>query len=216
MATPPTASGRRRFPWLIAVGIALLIPVACGAWLFASNDPKPYVEALDELDLPPDWVVAATDANPRLLFGPRAIRTFLVDADPVDVVPILKEAFADAGYGIYPLLDTPSRCIPSPDATAPIPGCSLNVLNEDCRSNGPDGPITCWVEGYRRVDDNPEHLEDLYASVSPRGSTLDYGPGHSPRYATDPNLGLLVITASMQYPRHYWSSPTPFPAGSAP
>jgi hypothetical protein len=68
------------------------------------------------------------------------------------------------------------------------------------------------VQAFRRIENDPEHLERLFASLSPRGSTLDYGPGASPRYVSDPKLALVVITADLSYPRYFWSSPTPSPS----
>jgi hypothetical protein len=206
-ATP----GRRRQPlWPIAVVGVLLLPIACTAWLFVSRDPARYVAMLDELQLPQDWEVVRTDADRMPLFGPRAVRYYLVDADPVDVAPVIKQALLASGLEIYYSPVPGGGCATDPKDSA-HPTCG-NVVTRDCRSNGPTGPISCYIEGYRPFDSDAGHLEDLFVGVSPRGSTVDLGPGASPRYVAVANRALVIITASRTDPRHFWSAPTPTPS----
>ena len=206
-ATP----GRRRRPlWPIAVLGVLLVPIACTAWLYVSRDPARYVAILDELQLPQDWEVVRTDADRMLLSGPRAVRYYLVDADPVDVAPVIKQALVASRFEIHYSPVPGGGCATDPqDSSHPVCG---NVVTRDCRSNGPTGPISCYLEGYRPFDSDAGHLEDLFISVSPRGSTVDLGPGASPRYVAVANRALVIITASPTDPRHFWSAPTPTPS----
>jgi hypothetical protein len=209
MAVAAAPSHERRPRWPLALLGALLLPVACTAWAFVSRDPARYLAMLDELRLPQGWEVVRTDADRMPLFGPRAVRYYLVDADPVDAAPVLKQALSDAGFEIYYSPVPGGGCAMDPqDSSHPTCG---NAVTKDCSSNGPSGPISCSIEGYRPTDSDREHLEDLFVSVSPRGSTVDLGPGASPRYVRDPDRALIVITASRTDPRHFWSGPTPSP-----
>jgi hypothetical protein len=148
-----------------------------------------------------------------LTFGTRATRYYLVGADPEDAVTALKDAMKAAGFEIYIRTASSDWCDPHP-LDSIVVACPTRVI-DDCRANGPGGPISCFVEAFRRVDGDPDHLEDLFAGLSPRGSVLDHGPDASPRYLSDPNRALVVITASLSYPRHFWSAPTP-PAKTVP
>jgi hypothetical protein len=208
LATRPRR--RPRLRWPIAILGVLLIPVACAAWVFVSRDPARYVAVLDELHLPQEWEVVRTDAERMLLFGPRAVRYYMVDADPVDVAPVIKEALLASGFEIYYSPVPGGGCATDPQDSA-HPTCG-NVVTKDCRSNGPTGPISCYIEGYRSIDSNHEHFEDLFVSGSPRGSTVDLRPGASPRYVAKPDRAIVVITASLTNPRHFWSGPTPVPS----
>jgi hypothetical protein len=194
----------------LAILAVLLLPVACTAWIYAARDPAPHAAALDAVPLPPTWEVIRSDDTRRFIGPVRADRYYLVDADPVDAVLVLKEALRAAGYNIYYPYGAPRGCDPDAAALGQI-RCGSNSITEDCLSNGPGGPITCVVEGYRRVDADPQHLEWLFASLAPRGSIVDHGPEASPRYVSDPNRALVTISASLTDPRQFWSSPTPNP-----
>ena len=203
------ARERRLFAIL---GPFVLVSAVALAWMFfAQRDPAQYVATLDSLPLPPTWDVMST--KPRrgdLLFPTQAIRYYLVEADPGAAVEILKDAMKAAGFEIYTRVAPADWCDPHPLDSISV-ACATKVI-DNCRENGPGGPISCNVQGFRRIENDPEHLERLYASLSPRGSTLDYGPGASPRYVSDPKLALVVITADLSYPRYFWSSPTPSPS----
>jgi hypothetical protein len=116
-----------------------------------------------------------------------------------------------AGFEIHVRMASADGCDPHPFDSVLV-SCATKVV-DDCRENGPGGPISCWVQAFRRIPADPDQLERLYANLSPPGSTIDYGPSASPRYVQDPNLALLVITADLSYPRYFWSSPTPSPTG---
>ena len=149
----------------------------------------------------------SSSAYEGFLSQTRATRSYLVDADPEDAAEVLKRAMRAAGFEIYTRVASSDWCDPQPfDSTSVT--CATRVI-EECRDNGSGGPVSCWVEAFRRIDPDPEHLEHLYANLSPRGSTVDYGPTASPRYISDPNRAVVVITADMSYPRHFWRSPTP-------
>jgi hypothetical protein len=211
-ATSVTARLR---PLIAVIAGWLVLASACSAWVFLSReDPARYVATLDALPVPSTWEVVRTDAQRDLLFPPRADRYYFVDADPEDAVTVLKDALKVAGFEIYTHAASADWCDPHPLDSIAVP-CPTKVI-EDCRANGPGGPISCYVEAFRRIDADPRHLEDLFASLSPRGSTIDYGPGASPRYVSDPNRAVLVVSASLSDPRHFWSSPTPPPAGDRP
>jgi hypothetical protein len=207
MASAATHRRRRRPIWPVVVLGVLLLPVACTAWVLGSRDPSRYVATLDELQVPSGWEVVRTDAQQFLVV--RALRSYLVDAEPVDAVSVLKSALLAAGFQIYYPPVPRGGCAMDPqDSDHPTCG---NAVTRDCESNGPGGPISCYVEAYRRIDADPEHLEDVLASVAPPGSTVDYGPHTSPRFVKDPNRALVTVTASLTRPRHFWSGPTPSP-----
>jgi hypothetical protein len=198
---------------LIAIlGPFVLISAVGLAWMFLSQrDPAPYVATLDRLPLPPTWDVVRTDARGDFLYPTRATRYYLVDADPEEAVAILKDAMRAAGFEIYTPSISLGPCDPHPFDSAVI-SCPTKVI-DDCHANGPGGPISCVVKAFRRIPADPKHLERLYASLSPRGSTIDYGPSASPRYVNDPNRALVMIIADLSDPRSFWSSPTPPPTG---
>jgi hypothetical protein len=212
MALETRPSRRPRLRWPIAILGLLLVPVACTAWVFVSRDPARYVAMLDALQLPQEWEVVRTDADRLPLFGPRAVRYYLADADPVDLAPVIKQALLASGFDIYYSPVPGGGCAMDPqDSVHPVCG---NAVTKDCSSNGPKGPISCYIEGYRPFDSDPAHLEDLFVSVSSQGSTVDLGPGASPRYVAVPDRALVVITASRTDLRHFWSGPTPTPEPS--
>jgi hypothetical protein len=204
---------KSRIRWLVAIiGACLLLPAGCTAWLFLSlGDPAPFVATLDALPVPQTWEVVRTYTQRDFIMGTRADRYYFVDGDPQDAVPTLKNAMKAAGFEIYISVAASDWCDPHPLDSIVVP-CATKVI-EDCRENGLGGPISCRVEAFRRIAADPQHLEDLYASLSPRGTTVDYGPGASPRYLSDPNRAVVVISASLSYPRHFWSSPTPATTG---
>jgi hypothetical protein len=212
MAVGTRLSRRPRPRWPLTILGALLIPAACTAWIFVSHDPARHLAVLDELELPHELEVVRTDGDWVTLFGPRAVRYYLVDADPVDVAPMIKAALLASGFEIYYSPVPGGGCATDPEDSAhPICG---NVVSKDCLSNGPTGPVNCYIEGYRAIDSDPQHLEDVFVSVSPRGSTVDLGSGASPRYLARPDLATVVITASLSDLRHFWSAPTPTAAAS--
>ena len=199
--------------WLFAIlGVLLLIPAACTAWVVLSPEvPARYVATLDALPVPPTWEVVDSRTQRDFIMRTRADRSYLVDADPEDAVKVLKDAIRAAGFELYTSVAEADWCDPQPLDSIPVP-CAAKV-HEDCRANGTGGPISCFVRAFRRLATDAEHLERIYASISPRGSTVDYGPGASPRYLTDPDRALVVISADLSYPRYFWSSPTPGPTG---
>jgi hypothetical protein len=208
----PTTAPRRvpRFRWLIALLGILLVPATCTAWVFLSpEDPARYVDTLDALPVPPSWQVMRSDTQRDPFLGTWALRSYFVESDPVDAVAGLKDALRAAGFQIHVNVAAPNWCDRGPFDSV-VDGCPTKVI-EECRPNGSGGPIRCTVEGYRRIDADPQRLEHLYATLSPRGTTLDYGPGASPRYVSDPSRALVTITASLTSPRHFWASPTPSP-----
>ena len=198
---------------MLSVG-ALIVAASCVTLVsLLPADPAPYLATLDALPVPPSWQIVRTYAQREIFMGSRADRYYFVDADPADAVPSLKDAMRAAGFEIHVPVAPSDWCDPQP-LDSIVVACAAKVI-EPCSENGPGGPITCHVEGCRRIDADPQHLEDLFASLSPRGTVVDYGPGASPRYVSDPSRAVVVISASLTSPRHFWSSPTP-PAGDGP
>jgi hypothetical protein len=171
---------------LIAIlGPFVLISAVGLAWIFLSQrDPARYVATLDSLPLPPTWEVVRTDARGDFLYPTRVTRYYLVEADPERAVGIVKEAMRVAGFEIYTRSIAVGPCDPHP-LDSVVVSCPRKVI-DDCHANGPGGPISCVVQAFRRIPADPERLDRLYASLSPRGSTMDYGPGASPRYFQRP------------------------------
>src|SRR5258705_13388697 len=87
-------------PWLFAVlGVLLLIPISCTAWVVLSpEDPARYVATLDALPIPPTWEIVDRHTQRDFIMGTRADHSYLVDADPEDAVVVLKDAIEAAGF----------------------------------------------------------------------------------------------------------------------
>jgi hypothetical protein len=217
MIRPTLASWVVRERRLIAIlGPFVLISAVGLAWMFVSQrDPARYVATLDSLSLPPTWDVLRTNARRGdILYPSRATRYYVVEADPEHSVSILKDAMQAAGFEIYIQDASADWCDPHPFDSVVV-SCPTKVI-DNCHENGPGGPTSCIVQAFRRIPTDPKRLEHVYASLSPRGSTIDYGPGASPRYVQDQSRALVMIIADLSDPRFFWSSPTPPPTGDLP
>jgi hypothetical protein len=196
---PSRLAGRIRRRWLVLglavlVALPLAIPASIVAWLFLSaEDPAPYVATLDSLNPPPTWEVVHTQSV-RSFLGSRATRSYLVDAEPTDIAPVVEEVLRSAGLEIY-------------DQDAPA-----------CRENGSGGPVSCTVEAFRwlRADPSLEKaiVERVLVNVSPRGETFDVGVSDQRHQIDGRNRALVTVSADQTSARSFWSSPTP-PASGA-
>jgi hypothetical protein len=176
-----------KWKWIAAL-LALLIapPAALVGWaVFSPESPARYVAIIDELPVPSTWEAVHTDARGDFM-GTRVDRYFLVDADPEDAVPTLKDVVQASGFTIDTQFAPKDWCDTGPLDASPIL-CPTRIVDE-CHANGPGGPISCSVQAVR-------DKVRLFMAVSPRGSTFDYNVGSERRHLGDPNRSLLRISA---------------------
>jgi len=107
---------------VILVGVSVATVVGLVA---AKTDPARANALLDELAIPPSWAAAHEAASPSLLFQSRIARYYLVDAPPDALVEEARTFLTAAGW---------------PVQSGDWP---------DCRSNGPSGPVSCFLRADR-------------------------------------------------------------------
>lgn len=162
-----TGSGVRRGWRAIAISAVILVGVSVAAVVglyVVKTDPSRVNALLDELAIPSSWTSAHTAASPSVLFQSWIARYYLVDAPPDALIEGARGFLKAAGWpvqsGDYP----------------------------DCRSNGPSGPVTCFLRADRgsmillvTVWDREQGLDPY----SPQGDT-DFRP-------LDPDRSLVRI-----------------------
>jgi hypothetical protein len=209
-AAPP----RLRRAWLLtAIALTLALPAACTAWFFlASEDPAPYLGTIDALPVPSAWEVVHTQTLRDALFGSRADRYYLVDAEPEDIAPVAEDVLRSAGLEIHDRVASSDWCDQRPIGATPAVVCPRKEI-PTCNENGPGGPVSCSVQAFRwlSMESSLEAsmLERLYVSVSPRGDVFDVGVNDQRHQVEAANHALVRISADRATARYFWSSPTP-------
>jgi hypothetical protein len=159
----------------------------------APEDPAPYLATIDALPVPSGWEVVHTQTQRDYLQGSRAYRYYIVDAEPEDIAPVVKDVLRSAGLEIHDQV-----------GSIDFPTCS---------ENGPGGPVSCSVMAFRCVSMESfleySMLERLYVSVSPRGDVFDVGVNDQRHRVEAANRALVRISADRATARCFWSSPTP-------
>lgn len=203
-----------RLRWLIAaLALILALPAACTAWFFlAAEDPAPYLATIDALPVPPAWEVVHTQTLRDPIFGSRADRYYLVDAEPEEIAPVVEDVLRSAGLEIYDPVASSDWCDQRPIGATPAVVCPRKEI-PTCRENGPGGPISCTVQAFRWLSMEPSleasMLERLYISVSPRRDFFDVGVNDQRHRVNASDRALVVISADRATARSFWSSPTP-------
>jgi hypothetical protein len=213
----PRRLGRPRL--LAALALTLALPAACTAWLFlGSEDPAPYLATIDALPVPSAWEVVHTQTLRGPIFGSRADRYYLVDADPRDIAPVVEDMLRSAGLEIYDWVASSDWCDQRPIGATPAVVCPRKEIPA-CRENGPGGPVSCTVQAFRwlKMESSLEAsmLERIYVSVSSRGDSFDVGVNNDRHRVETSNRVLVTILADRTSARYFWSSPTP-PASETP
>ena len=117
----PAAPRRRWRAWLLsAIALTLALPAACTGWFFlASEDPAPYLATIDALPVPAAWEVVHTQTLRDPLFGSRADRYYLVDAEPGDIAPVVDDVLRKGGLEIYDRVASSDWCDQRPIGASP-------------------------------------------------------------------------------------------------
>ena len=210
----PAAPRPRWRAWLLtAIALTLALPAACSAWfLLASEDPARYLATIDALPVPAAWEVVHTQTLRDPLFGSRADRYYLVDAEPGDIAPVVDDVLRMGGLEIYDRVASSDWCDQRPIGATPAVVCARKEI-PTCRENGSGGPVSCTIIAFRwlSMESSLEAsmLERLYVNVSPRGDVFDVGVNDRRRQVEAANRALVRISADRATARYFWSSPTP-------
>jgi hypothetical protein len=207
---------RLRRRWLLGLAVALAVPAACTAWVFlAPEDPAPYLATIEALPAPAAWEVVYTQTLRDLLFGSRADRYYLVDADPEDIAPVVEDVLRSSGLEIYDWVASSDWCDQRPIGATPAIVCPRKEIPA-CHENGSGGPVSCWVRAFRWLSMEPSLeaslLERLSVSVSSRADFFDVGVNNDRHRVEASNRVLVTISADRATARSFWSSPTPRPS----
>jgi hypothetical protein len=173
----------------------------------APEDPAPYLATVEALPVPPAWEVVHTQAL-RDFLGSRADRYYLVDAEPEQIAPVVKDVLRSAGLEIYDRVADSDWCDSRPIGASPAIICPRKEI-ETCQANGRGGPVSCTVIAFRWLSLDPPFLERLYVGVQPRSTFFDVGVYDQRHRVEASNRALVVISADRVTARTFWSSPTP-------
>jgi hypothetical protein len=199
---------RLRRPWLLALALALAVPAACAAWVFmAPEDPAPDLATIEALPVPPAWEIVHTQSL-RDFLGSRADRDYLVDAEPEQIAPVVKDVLRSAGLEIYDGVADSDWCDSRPIGASPAIICPRKEI-ETCQANGRGGPVSCTVIAFRWLSLDPPFLARIYVSVQPRSAFFDVGVFDQRHRVEASNRALVAISADRVTARTFWSSPTP-------
>ena len=205
------ADSRRFFAaWLLAaVVVTVGVPAAIVWWLlFGGDDPAAYLPTIDSLPAPSAWEVQHTQAVRSLDGGPRAYRWYLVDAEPQDIAPSIKEVLQSAGLELYTPIADSDWCDSRPIGATPAITCPRKEI-PTCRENGRGGPVSCSIVAFRWLSEDASLVERVSVSVSPRNDTADVGVGDEHQLQQASNRALVVVAVDHVQARTLWASPTP-------
>jgi hypothetical protein len=203
----PVPAIRRRW-FVAALGLILAVPVSFVAWFVLSpEDPAPYLATIESLPVPPSWEVVHTEAL-RSFMGSRADRSYLVDAEPGEIAPVVQDVLRAAGFEIHDRVAPSDWCDPRAVGATPAITCPRKEI-PTCRENGAGGPVSCTVQAFRWLKMEASIVERLLVSVSPRADVADVGVNELRHEIDAGNRALVVISADRTSARYFWSSPTP-------
>ena len=215
---PPPPKRPAGWRWLAAaLAVVIGLPAAFVVWLLlvVPADPAPYVATIESLQVPPSWEVVHTEAL-RSFMGSRADRSYLVDAEPEEIAPVVETVLRSAGLEIYDRVASSNWCDNRPPGATPAITCPRKPI-PTCRENGSGGPVSCSVQAFRWLSMNQSLensiLERVLVNVSPRGDTFDVGVNDQRHEIDGRNRALVSIIVDRTSARSFWSSPTP-PASS--
>jgi hypothetical protein len=127
---------KRRFTqWLLGASILVVVALATLggglSWLEERlTEPARQFATLDRLSIPSSWENVGSVYSPGFLFRSWVARYYLVDADPDDLAEPAIQMIEDAGWEI-----------------------DQRSSQDACSTNGPGGPMTCYV-GATTIDDD--------------------------------------------------------------
>lgn len=215
----PPAPRKRRLSLIAALAVIVALPATCTLWyVWGSEDPAPFLATIDALPVPSDWEVVHTQTIRDFLFGTRADRYYLVDAEPENIAPIVEDVLRAAGLEIYEPVASSDWCDRRPIGATPAVVCPRKEI-PTCRENGPSGPVGCTVQAFRWQSFEPtleaSILLRVYVSVSARRAFFEVGVNDDRHRVGASNRALVRISADRSTARYFWSSPTPS-AGASP
>ncbi len=156
------------------------------ACAYLRNDTSHFVAVLDELRAPQAWQLDHTDAIGNPILGSRADRYFLVDANPDQLVLPASEMLAAAGFTVEVREAPLDWCDTRPLGATPRLVCPTKVI-PPCSTNGPGGPMTCYLGAARGGD-------EIWLVIFDRGERVAYTLGSAGYTVGSPNLSVLRIS----------------------
>lgn len=174
---PKWKRGLRTLTLLIA------LPAMMFACAYVRNDTTHYVAVADELRAPQAWQFDHTDAIGNPILGSRVDRYFLVDADPDQLVAPTTEMLQAAGFTLEVDQAPSDWCDTRPLGATPTLVCPTKIY-PPCSTNGPGGPMTCYLTATRGGD-------EIYVVIFDRGERVSYSASYS---VGSPNLSVVRIT----------------------
>lgn len=175
----------------LAVGLALVALAAVAVGLISalrSFDPEPHRAVLDELQLPDAWKLAHEEIVrniPPIDAASRVERYYLVDADPAEVVMPAEDMFEAAGFTVEVQRAPRDWCDTPPYGPTPA-ACPEKVI-PPCSTNGPTGPMTCFLYASRGE-------ECVTFRALDRGEMATYYRGLDGFHVSDPVRIVVLVT----------------------
>jgi hypothetical protein len=195
----------KRLPFAATVAAVLYLSIAGAAWLVWPRDSGRLARTADSLAVPATWeLVHQRNDFEGLILRAKAVRIYLVDAEPMDTVDVAQQFARAVGFTVHRRQVSSDWCDPHPMDSIVVP-CAPRY-REDCPASS-DG--TCFVEAYRELDPDAEQLEHLWVSITPRGAILTVTEDGKRVRIEDPRRSLVTITVDEATRSAFWSSPTP-------
>jgi hypothetical protein len=195
----------KRLPIAAMVALLLYLSIAGAAWLLWPRDAGRLARTADSLAIPATWeLVHQRNDFDDLIVRAKAVRFYLVDAEPTDTLDVVKQLARAGGFTVYRRQVSSDWCDPHPMDSVVVP-CATRY-REDCAASSGG---TCFVEAYRELDPDAEQLEHLWVSMTARGAILTVTVDGKPVRIEDPRRSLVTITVDEVSRSALWSSPTP-------
>ena len=118
----------RRLVLVAFIAVVVTLVGMTVAYAATKTDPARALALLDRLDIPPSWQFAHAETVRGVILLSRVERFYLVKADPEQVAGEARAMVAAAGLPF--------------DQGGP----------KDCRTNGPGGPMSCWIPAHQGND----------------------------------------------------------------
>jgi hypothetical protein len=160
---------------LAIVALLFVLPLALWVWVVSVNAPTHYADVFDEFAVPDSWALAHIEIKapgvdacvPAIGDGdcPAVTRDYLVDADPSDAFNVTRQMVTHAGFQVE------QRQVAA------------------CSTNGPGGPMSCYLSAVRGSD-HPRVI------VSDRGELVSYYRGLKRFTVGAPGRSLVAIVVA--------------------
>ncbi len=190
---PPVPVSVRLIAAVLAVAV-ILTGAFVIAWTTAVTDPTSHAANLDRLPVPSGWALVDSNVVRDPLLGSRVERYYVVDADPADLVDPAARMLQAGGFELV-VSHAPSDWCTFTKVGAsepPWPGysgpCAALAL-DPCSTNGPGGPMTCYLNAVVGED-------DIQVVVFDRDQRTSYFVGSESHEVGAPGLAVVRVIDS--------------------